>query len=241
MSANLSEVAIRIDWLLKKVWHGSQTKMARDIGVSQSVISHVVVGRQEPGRKLLSAIASNPLVNSRWLITGEGEPLVAQFTEPGRRALYVATELFEGLPEEHGECLGSMFEVPLCWYRASRYWFKIPADCPLVSVNSLKIATGDLVLFEPDRTGWPVDIKGHPCIVQVDDGRLHLDHVTDHHDKTISTSRTEVARVKILQDGRFARSITLPGEKKCATTDAPKAQVPIIAVGIFRIGGFAIL
>ena len=239
MSAKLSEVALRIGWLLKKVWQGSQTKMARDIGVSQSVISHVVVGRQEPGRKLLAAIASNPLVNSRWLITGEGEPLVAQFTEPGRRALYVATGLFEGLPEEHSECLGSMLEVPLRLYRATRYWVEIPADCSLVSDNSLKIAAGDLVLFEPDRHGWPVDLKGHPCIVQDDDGGLHLDCVTNHDNNTISTHRAVATQTEEPKDGKFRRVITFPDEKQCAITNTQKAQVPIVAIGIFRMGGFA--
>jgi len=238
MSAKLSDVALRVDLLLKKVWQGSQTKMARDIGVSQSVVSHVVVGRQEPGRKLLAAIASNPLVNPRWLITGEGEPLVAQFTEPGRRALYVATGLFEGLPEEHSECLGSMLEVPLRFYRATRYWYEIPEGCPLVSSSSLKVAVGDLVLFEPDRNGWPVSIKGHPCIIKDTDGRLSFAHVTDQHDNTVSISSSADNLKEDSFDGKRFREYTFHDEVPSQETSSPRVQAPIVAIGIFRMGGF---
>lgn len=238
MSAKLSEVALRIDWLLKKVWQGSQTKMARDIGVSQSVISHVVVGRQEPGRKLLAAIASNSLVNSRWLITGEGEPLVAQFTEPGRRALYVARTLFEGLPDDHGDCLGDMLEVPLRLYRPTRYWFEIPADCPLVSVSSLKIAVGDLMLFEPDQKGWPDSIKGHPCIIKDTDNRLTFTHVTDQQDGSVSISSSTDKSRDDSHDGKRFREFTFHDEVPSQKVSSQSVKAPIIAIGIFRMGGF---
>jgi len=239
MSAKLSEVALRIDWLLKKVWQGSQTKMARDIGVSQSVISHVVVGRQEPGRKLLAAIASNSLVNSRWLITGEGEPLVAQFTEPGRRALYVARTLFEGFPDDHGECLGDMLEVPLRLYRPTRYWFEIPADCPLVSVSSLKIAVGDLVLFEPDQKGWPDSIKGHPGIVKSADGDLSLTYAADHRGNTVSINSSTDSPKADTFEGRCLRDVMFHDEKPSENAGASKLLVEIVAIGIFRMGGFS--
>ena len=238
MSAKLSEVALRIDWLLKKVWQGSQTKMARDIGVSQSVISHVVVGRQEPGRKLLAAIASNSLVNSRWLITGEGEPLVAQFTEPGRRALYVARTLFQGLPDDHGDCLGDMLEVPLRLYRPSRYWFEIPVDCPLILVSSLKIAVGDLVLFEPDQKGWPDTIKGHPCIIKDTDNRLTFTHVTDQQDGSVSISNSTDKSRDDSHDGKRFREFTFHDDVPSQKVSSQSVKAPIIAIGIFRMGGF---
>lgn len=74
----LSAEAQRVADVLWYAWGNSQTRMAAAIGVSQSVISHVIVGRQQPGRKLLAAIAKSRLVNSLWLLTGEGEPEIVR-------------------------------------------------------------------------------------------------------------------------------------------------------------------
>jgi len=238
MTTGLSDVAKRIDWVLKKVWHGSQTKMARDIGVSQSVISHVIVGRQEPGRKLLAAIASNPVINSTWLITGEGDPLVSQITEPGRRALYIARSLFEGLPEENSECLGSMQEVPLRYYRRSRYWIEVESGNPLTSISMLNVKVGDFVLFEPDAKNWPANLVGHPCIVRTEHGDLQFDCVVNQHDNTIRTSCPQSTQHKEPQVGKHYRVFTLPEQDDAHAIKPLKVNDSLIAIGIYRVGGF---
>ncbi len=239
MNHELSELAKRVEWLLKNVWEGVQVKMASDIGVTQSAISNIITGRQQPGRKFLAAVASNPAINSKWLISGDGEPLARPNSEPGRRALYVARTLFEGYPDDHGDCLGDMLEVPLRLYRPTRYWFEIPAACPLVSVSSLKIAVGDLVLFEPDQKGWPDSIKGHPCIVKSADVQLSLSHVTDHRGNTVSISNSVANSKEHTLDGRHLRDVTFSDEKPSENAGASKRQPEIVAIGIFRMGDFS--
>ncbi len=238
MNHELSELAKRVEWLLKNVWEGVQVKMASDIGVTQSAISNIITGRQQPGRKFLAAVASNPAINSKWLISGDGEPLARPNSEPGRRALYVARTLFEGLPDDHGDCLGDMLEVPLRLYRPTRYWFEIPADCPLVSVSSLKIAVGDLMLFEPDQKGWPDSIKGHPCIIKDTDNRLTLTHVTDQQDGSVSISSSTDKSMDDSHDGKRFREFTFHDEVPSQKVRSQSVKAPIIAIGIFRMGGF---
>lgn len=240
MNHELSELAKRVEWVLKNVWEGVQVKMASDIGVTQSAISNIITGRQQPGRKFLAAVASNPAINSKWLISGDGEPLTRPNSEPGRRALYVARTLFEGLPDDHGECLGGMQEVPLRLYRPSRYWFEIPADCPLILVSSLKIAVGDLVLFEPDQKGWPVSINGHPCIAKSDDRHLSLSHVTDHPGNAVSISSSVADPKEHTLDGKHLRDVTFPDERPSENAGVSKRQPEIVAIGIFRMGGFSL-
>lgn len=240
MTSTLSEVARRVEWVLKKVWNGSQKRMAADIGVSQPVVSHIVTGRQEPGRKFLAALAGNPLINSRWLMTGEGDPLITQTTEPGRRAVYVARCLFEGLPEDHGDCLGDMLEVPIRCYRPSRYWFQVPVNCPLVSVISLKIAVGDNVLFEPDAKGWPENKVGHPCILRTAENALLLDYIAEQNGDQLWNGMSESKLPTKSNDGRNLRSIVLDRETVShdAGASIPLAFESLIAVGVFRMGGF---
>jgi hypothetical protein len=239
MKRELSELATRVEWLLKNVWEGVQVKMASDIGVTQSAISNIVTGRQQPGRKFLAAVASNPAINSKWLISGDGEPLARPNSEPGRRALYVARTLFEGLPDDHGDCLGDMLEVPLRLYRPSRYWFEIPAGCSLVSAPELKISAGDLVLFEPDQKGWPDSIKGHPCIIKSADGDLSLTYAADHRGNTASiNSSTDSPKAETFE-GRCLRDVMFYDEMPSDNAGVSKRQPEIVAIGIFRMGGFS--
>lgn len=238
MTSKLSDTAQRVDWVLKKVWSGSQTKMAAEIGVSQSAISNVVTGRQQPGRKFLAAVASKSLINSTWLITGEGDPLITQGPESSRRALYVARSLFDGYPEDHGDQLGNMQEVPMRFYRPSRYWIEVPTGCPLTKFDSLKIAVGDFVLFEPDAKSWPANLVGHPCIVRTEHGDLQLDCVTSQHNNKITTSGAESTQPEVLADGKHPRAFTFPNDEDRPTPKPKNPREVPVAIGIFRMGGF---
>jgi transcriptional regulator with XRE-family HTH domain len=238
MNSKLNETAQRVDWVLKKVWSGSQTRMAEDIGVSQSAISNVVTGRQQPGRKLLAAVSSNSLINSTWLITGEGDPLITLGTEPGRRALYVARRLFEGHPEDNGDCLGSMMEVPIPYYRPSRYWMQVHSDSPLVNHEPLKIAVDDFVLFEPDQSGWPEHVVDHPCIFKGGGRELRIDCIAKQRGRRIWTGGTAISQSRKPVVGREHRSIQLDEKPTAADTSLSLSMKSLVAVGLFRMGGF---
>ncbi len=236
MTSKLSEAAQRLKWVLKKVWSGSQTRMAADIGVSQSAISNVITGRQQPGRKLLAAVASNSVINSTWLVTGEGDPLITQITEPGRRALYVVRRLFEGHPEDNGDCLGTMLEVPIRFYRPTRYWYEVAPGSPLTSYGDLGIRKGDFVLFEPDPKGWPQSLEGHPYIIRTLQDGLQVDHILKHHGDQIET-RIKHSKEPIKDEhGRNYRYVQIDNDEP---RDSHTVKISdIVAVGIFRMGSF---
>lgn len=248
----------RVAFLLKKIWGGSQTRMARDVQISQSAISNVVTGRQQPGRKILAAIAAHPLVDATWLLTGEGSPLI-QVSSADERTLFVAERLFEGLPEEHPDCLGAKYEVPQRHFRRSRYWIEIHQGHPLTRDSSLAVVTGDRVLFEADPAGWPVDIRGYPCIVRLGRGReqsLCFD-VVDSVDSSGKFGLRELDHREESQprkmQGRQLRGIVLGGSSTTVGSDKTSEQPPkpatpdnrvprkaICAVAVYRCGGFGV-
>jgi hypothetical protein len=49
--------------------------LAKKLGITPQAVSNYIVGRNEPGRKMIAAIIKAfPAVNAVWLATGEGEP-----------------------------------------------------------------------------------------------------------------------------------------------------------------------
>lgn len=242
MNSKLTASAERVVWLLNKVWHGSQSRMAEETGISQSAISNVVTGRQQPGRKMLEKLSSSALVNSTWLVTGHGDPLITVGGESGRRASYVARRLFEGLPEDNGDCLGHMLEVPLPYYRPSRYWLQVDDDSPLLRIGSLRLASGDAVLFEPEAEAWPENVCGHPCIVK-HEGTLMLNCVTRASAKQVWLSDAQSKSLSDFKkvDGKYERDLILDGEEAENTatrSEVSQARTALVALGIFRMGAF---
>jgi len=163
----------RVAWLLRKLWSGSQSRMAADVGVSQSTISNVVSGRRAPGRKILTAISAHPLVNGAWLLSGEGEPLVAE-EQPGRGGQYfcpVAAMPLAGHPRDFREQLTGQYRpVAAAEFGEDRYWFFV-GDEQFVDKN---VVPGDWLLMDAGRS-WlnePQKIVGQPCVVRTG-GQTH--------------------------------------------------------------------
>src|SRR4051794_2903827 len=100
---DLTTLAGRIAWLLIHLFGGNMRRMAEAVGVTPSVLSKVVGGQQGPGRRLIEAICSLPKLNPSWLISGEGEPLLAA-RHPGPGQVWeapIARVLLSGSPAEH--------------------------------------------------------------------------------------------------------------------------------------------
>jgi transcriptional regulator with XRE-family HTH domain len=164
----------RIIWAWKKLWLGSQTRMAADLGLSQGSLANVLNGRRAPGRDMLSAIASHPLIRGEWLITGEGPPLtIAESSRDHvRSALPVAKRILMGQPAENPHLLSlEVIPVPSPVYRPTRYWYRLPAQTPCEALQSIKAEASDLLLLETDdryRTGESVRELGfRPCSVLI--------------------------------------------------------------------------
>lgn len=231
-TADLAEPRARILFLYHKLWGGSQTRMARDTGISQSAISRFITGDHEPGGKLLAAVAAHPAVNASWALNGVGEPLIVL----GVRALHVATQLFAGRPEDHPDCLGEMREVVTRRYRPSRYWVRIDAENALLGIEELRLEAGDHLLLDSDSEGWPRELAGAPCIAYRDDEPSTLEWGV-----AVAPGMTRLAREQVpkMKGGRSLRPILLDGDDAIAESATPTVVAVAVAVHLDRAFGGA--
>jgi hypothetical protein len=146
----------RIALLLKLVWAGKKSVMARNLGISHPVISRVVAGQQEPPGQLLLALANLPKVNLRWLFLGEGESLDQRdIGLGGGRYCPVAMQLLAGEPTKYPVLLsGTSLPVAEAYYTPSAYWVALGQDSSIVNVPEENLKAGDYLLMEtsPDWT-----------------------------------------------------------------------------------------
>jgi hypothetical protein len=140
----------RLIELWKRVWEGNKSKMGVSLGVSNQVIMRILAGQQLPTGKVLEAIAAHPEINMRWLLTGEGEPLI----EPGARSgagplRPIVDDLLPGLLEDHPNYLtGLSYPVADGFDSTTSYWYRVPAASPLI--NKEPVRAGDLLFMETD-------------------------------------------------------------------------------------------
>lgn len=178
MHGQPSDPAARVRWLLTEIWRGNCSMMARDINMSHAAIGRVVRGERPPGRELLTAIANQPKVNATWLLTGEGEPLVAEQAQ-----LPVARTLLPGPPDNWSDLLsGEHFPMAVSFALPSRYLYEVPAGHPIVH-HGPKVESHDLLLLETDRTLCknPQAVDNRTCVIRDPDAhnrRVVLAHVT---------------------------------------------------------------
>lgn len=151
-----STPADRVTWLLKQVWSDNRSAMARDIGVTHSVLTKIASGTQAPGRQVLSKLAEHPKVNPTWLLTGSGEPLLVKNDSPEEGwPLPIAAQALPGDMEKFRALLsGESFPVAGAFYRPSRYWLRVSVHEPLAKVPQAALNIDDLVLLETDPIFW---------------------------------------------------------------------------------------
>jgi len=241
----------RLAWLMEKLWRGSQTAMATDLGVTQGTIANILAGRRKPGRALLSALAGHPLINADWLFDGVGPPLMPGATGTGEEAaLPIARKLFAGLPDDHPDCLAEVLHpVSRRLYRRSRYWIHIDGpEHPFARTPKSPVQAGDWVLMEPDSGNWPDDLRGKLCLSQVasSDGDLLIccrnDAATNGCGTTIDFDflgqlSPGIEDVNSLhRDGRLLRNTDLTTEGTNSSGVVKRLPVRVVAVAIHRCG-----
>lgn len=144
----------RVMLVLERLWAGNKTAMARDLGVSTSLINKVAYGERSPGRKLLNALANHPTVDEIWLLTGQGEP----FTDKNRvqigsssSLLPVADHVLPGSPDKHQAHFVTRIDLLSAeWARPSRYLLRVGSGWSIVQEAGSRIAAGDLLLVETE-------------------------------------------------------------------------------------------
>ena len=164
---NLSTPAGRVAWVLQRVWQGSQSRMGRDIGVTQSAVSAIVTGKRKPGRRFLAQLAAYPMINANWLFNALGEPLVVE-EQPGHGGHYfcpVAAGPLPGPPRGCREKLTGQYRpVAAPDFSEDRYWLMVDTD----EFADKGLLEGDWLLVDADNS-WlerPETIAGQPCVVR---------------------------------------------------------------------------
>lgn len=196
----------RIVRLSELVWGGNRSQMGRDLGVDQSAISKVLAGKQEPSAKLLEKLASHPRVNSVWLFTGVGEPLIEGGLRPGVGGYCpLLDELLPGPLAEHRDRLsGVSYPVASPFDTPTSYWYRVPANTP-VTISDHKVQGGDLFLIETDPT-WThksAAVLGKFCGFPVKKGKKEAVELwwVDAYDHSTSMEGYEQYRVDTFKQG----------------------------------------
>lgn len=159
----------RIRFLVNHRWAGRQRQMARDLGVSQALISKLVNGQQAAGKQFLLTLAKHSGVNLEWLVDGQGPPV----QWPERESLPVARAVLPGPPLSVPDMLtGERHPVAEAFTRQTRYWLQVQPSTPILRVESLRLMAGDLMLIEGDPA-WARQadmVVGRPCGVRLGRG-----------------------------------------------------------------------
>src|SRR5262249_19779178 len=125
------------------------------VPASQSLISKIDRGERLPGRDLMEKLALLHGVNASWVLRGEGEP----FQGPSKGTLPIAVGILPGWPERYTELLtGQRHPVAQAFHRASRYWVRLTAGCPLARKAELALREGDLLLVDSNRDLWALHL-----------------------------------------------------------------------------------
>lgn len=180
----VTPVAQRITWLLDHVWDGNRSAMSRDVGCSPSVITKIAAGRQSAGRRLLTAISAHPKVNPSWLLSGVGEPLLADSPEAPAAGwpLAISRQPLLGAPADSpGLLSGESLPTAGAFFRETRYWMEVQPRDPLLRIRRLKIASKDLLLIETDASYWSQMhlVQERICVVEMR-GVAELAYVRHH-------------------------------------------------------------
>lgn len=80
--SNDEELRERVRHVLKLLFSSiDQRRAGRELGVTQTQVSHTLTGARRPSPSLVKKLSEHPEVNPEWLIDGIGKPLRGQSNE----------------------------------------------------------------------------------------------------------------------------------------------------------------
>jgi len=160
------EICERFGYYHDHLFHGQTREMARTLGITHSVISKIRRGLQGPGEQVLAALESHKQVNSRWLLEGEGEPILPLTGG----TLPIALDILPDRPALHPDLLtGERYPVSAERERDTRYWLRLYDTHPLVQAPHLCMLPNDLLLVETDLAhfGRPDVMDNTLCAIEL--------------------------------------------------------------------------
>ena len=110
--------------LLPIAFNSNQSIAARELNVSQALISRALSGKDKTDRsKLMVALTNHPRISNTWLRTGEGTPLNKETREHLPVTTFPVPDITSINPND---LLDPMRAVALDHYRPTRYWYELP-------------------------------------------------------------------------------------------------------------------
>lgn len=152
---DLTTLGGRVEFVLRELYHGDQSKMSAETGVSQPQISLVARGERSPGPRFLASLVRDPRINVEWLRMGAGQPFAPEprMVPAGGLSLPVYRDLSAltsgGVDRRPGLHLTieDLFSPSMCLIEVQAY-------DPIVNVPEPRIESGDLLVMETDRAAW---------------------------------------------------------------------------------------
>lgn len=151
----LSPLGSRVGRVYRELYGSSQAAMAKDLGVSQPLISKVVRGEQEPGPKLLAALVKNPRLNPRWLMEGGGEAFFPVERELGLGLFLPVFKRIQTAFHRGDTDAFAALQFPLSiLLKSTVYLLEIQPGDAVLRFPELKFAAGDLLALDSDASTW---------------------------------------------------------------------------------------
>lgn len=123
---------------------GRQAQLAKLAGVSTSMVSRILQGKQDPPFSVLAVVATDPSLSVRWLLTGDGTMLG---TDSAERYLPRTTQLLPGPLASHLNFIEGVAPVTGTLYRPTRYLYQVSKEAV---VGDDRLRAGDCLIFETD-------------------------------------------------------------------------------------------
>ena len=226
-SPDIPPICQRMSWLLTHVWGNNMTRMARDLGVSQTAVSRVL-GGQVPSGKMLEFLIVTAGVNLRWLLTGQGQETLGRVGAVGGAFWPVVANLLPGQPSEHPELL-SHLTLPAAspFVLESAYWHQVTAGMPVASDRVIGATAGDYLLLETAArwTRRPEAYLGRMVALRLpDDGgvilarsgrdRLEMEETVEHDLDTFGVIEEARLLPRIMRDAARRERAKTTGAKR---------------------------
>ena len=171
-----SSKSARIRWLVDTRFEGNRSALAEAVGFSHTIINRVV-GGQDPGQRLMTAMVKRLGVSSEWLLTGTGQPY-AKPVDASQPGLPLVRVPLPGHPMDHQALWEGVAPDPAGPAALpSRYWLALVSSQPILKSGTRGFRPGDRLLMEADRARFPrkQDLDNSLCVIRSPgDGTVRL-------------------------------------------------------------------
>lgn len=138
----------RMEWLLANVFENSITVMAKAMKVSHTALSRVLNKGQMPTGKMLVGLAKLGRINLEWLLV-DNQRVAWSDVRTSPTSAPISRQLLVEQPSRVPEKL-ILKRLPVAspFLLHDPYWYQVPSESELDSINGSKIFADDFLLIE---------------------------------------------------------------------------------------------